>query len=264
MSNLSLLLLLQLRIKTKTELKKQMKKISITLLLCLLCLTGMAQGQKALDLKDITSGRFRPENIQGVIPMPDGEHYTQMNDDGTQIIKYSFKTGEKVEVIFDVKTARECDFKHFDSYQFSPDGKKLLIATKTTPIYRHSYTAVHYIYPLKRNDKGVTTNNIIERLSDGGPQQVPVFSPDGTMIAFVRDNNICFMAIVKARLPKTVNRTLLSTASRTGCMKKNSVLTVRWNSVPIIRKSLTSVLTNQQYRPILFRYLPDKHPTLML
>ena len=161
MSNLSLLLLLQLRIKTKTELKKQMKKISITLLLCLLCLTGMAQGQKALDLKDITSGRFRPENIQGVIPMPDGEHYTQMNDDGTQIIKYSFKTGEKVEVIFDVKTARECDFKHFDSYQFSPDGKKLLIATKTTPIYRHSYTAVHYIYPLKRNDKGVTTNNII-------------------------------------------------------------------------------------------------------
>ena len=38
----------------------------------------MAQGQKALDLKDITSGRFRPENIQGVIPTPDGEHYTQM------------------------------------------------------------------------------------------------------------------------------------------------------------------------------------------
>ena len=173
-----------------------MKKISITLLLCLLCLTGMAQGQKALDLKDITSGRFRPENIQGVIPMPDGEHYTQMNADGTQIIKYSFKTGEKVEVIFDVNTTRECDFKNFDSYQFSPDGQKLLIATKTTPIYRHSYTAVHYIYPLKRNDKGVTTNNIIERLSDGGPQQVPVFSPDGTMIAFVRDNNIFLVKLL--------------------------------------------------------------------
>ena len=51
--------------------------------------------------------------------------------------------------------------------QFSPDGQKLLIATKTTPIYRHSYTVEHYIYPLKRNDKCVTTNNIIERLSDG-------------------------------------------------------------------------------------------------
>ena len=173
-----------------------MRKVSLALLFCLLCLTGMAQGQKALDLKDITSGRFRPENIQGVIPTPDGEYYTQMNGEGTQIIKYSFKTGEKVEVVFDVNTARECDFKHFDSYQFSPDGQKLLIATKTTPIYRHSYTAVHYIYPLKRNDKGVTTNNIIERLSDGGPQQVPVFSPDGTMIAFVRDNNILLVKLL--------------------------------------------------------------------
>ena len=173
-----------------------MRKVSLALLLCLLCLAGMAQGQKALDLKDITSGRFRPENIQGVIPMPDGEHYTQMSADGTQIIKYSFRTGEKVEVIFDVNQARECDFKNFDSYQFSPDGDKLLIATRTTPIYRHSYTAVHYIYPLKRNDKGVTTNNIIERLSDGGPQQVPVFSPDGTMIAFVRDNNIFLVKLL--------------------------------------------------------------------
>lgn len=167
-----------------------MKKITISLFLCLLCLSGMAQGSKALDLKEITSGHFYPENIYGVIPMPDGEHYTQMNADGTQIIKYSFRTGEPVEVMFDVTKARDCDFKLFDSYQFSPDGETLLVATKTTPTYRHSYTAVHYLYPLKRNDKGVTTNNIIERLSDGGPQQVPVFSPDGTMIAFVRDNNI--------------------------------------------------------------------------
>ena len=85
------------QVKYKTIYK--MRKVSLALLLCLLCLAGMAQGQKALDLKDITSGRFRPENIQGVIPTPDGEHYTQMNADGTQIIKYSFRTGEKVEVI---------------------------------------------------------------------------------------------------------------------------------------------------------------------
>ena len=45
-----------------------MEKISITLLLCLLCLTGMAQGQKALDLKDITSGRFRPGKYSGSNP----------------------------------------------------------------------------------------------------------------------------------------------------------------------------------------------------
>ena len=119
-----------------------MKKITLTLLLFLACVAGMAQGSKKLDLKDITSGQYRPASIRNVVPMPDGEHYTQMNDEGTQITKYSFKTGEPVEVIFDVAKARECDFKHFDSYQFSPDGSKLLIATKTTPIYRRSYTAV--------------------------------------------------------------------------------------------------------------------------
>ena len=155
-----------------------MKQISIAILLCLCTLASFAQGGQALDLKDIVSGKFRAENIYGVIPIPgDGEHYSQMNPEGTQIIKYSFKTGKPVEVLFDAATARECTFKTFDSYSFSPDGTKLLIATETTPIYRHSYTAVHYIYSLKRNING-EINNIVEKLSDGGPQQVPVFSSD--------------------------------------------------------------------------------------
>lgn len=159
------------------------KKISIALVFCSIysiCL--FAQGSKPLNLKEITSGKFRTEGIRGVTPMADGEHYTQMNSEGTQIIKYAFKTGEAVETIFDVTTARECDLKKFDGYQFSPDEKNILIRTKTTPKYRHSYTAVHYIFNIKNNKLGT--------LSDGGPQEVPVFSPDATMIAFVRDNNI--------------------------------------------------------------------------
>ena len=166
-----------------------MKKTSFIVLMLMAVLTIQAQ-TNALTLQEVVGGAFRAENIQGFIPIPgDGEHYTQMNAEGTQIIKYSFKTGKQVEVLFDAATARECPFKNFDSYTFSPDGMKLLIATETTPIYRHSYTALHYLYSLRRNVEG-KINNVVERLSEGGPQQAPVFSPDGNLVAFVRDNNI--------------------------------------------------------------------------
>lgn len=169
-----------------------MKQKLLTLLLVCLCLPAWttAQTKKELTLDEVIRGAFSPENIYGVIPIPgDGEHYSQMNAQGTQIIKYSFRTGQQVEVLFDAATARECPFKRFDSYSFSPDGSTLLIATETHPIYRNSYTAVHFLYSLKRNAKGQIDNKV-ERLSDGGPQQVPVFSPDASMVAFVRDNNI--------------------------------------------------------------------------
>lgn len=173
-----------------------MKRINIIVFFCLFSLMSFAQDKQALDLKDITSNKFRPENIYGVIPIPgDGEHYSQMNAGGTQIIKYSFKTGKQVEVLFDATTARECPFKKFDSYSFSPDGTKILIATETKPIYRHSYTAVHYIYSLKRNLEG-KINNVVEQLSDKGPQQVPIFSPDGNLIAFVRNNNLFLVKLL--------------------------------------------------------------------
>lgn len=173
-----------------------MKRFVSTLFGLLLCAIVAAQGLKTLELSDVTGGKFAPRNIANILPIPgDAEHYTQMNATHTQVVKYSFKTGKEVEVLFDATTARECPFKRFDSYSFSPDGSKLLIATETNYIYRRSYQAVHYVYSLKRNIDG-KINNVVERLSDGGPQQAPVFSPDGTMVAFVRDNNIFLVKLL--------------------------------------------------------------------
>lgn len=168
-----------------------MKKFGILLLLCTCYMSFIgAQGTKSLDLKEVVNGKFYPKTVHNVMPMNEGEFYTQMNEDGTKIIKYSFRTGQQVEVLFDVSTARDCPFKNFDSYSFSPDGSTLLIATNKKRIYRRSFTADFYLYQLNKNADGVTTRNKIEKLSDGGPQQSPVFSPDGNMVAFVRDNNI--------------------------------------------------------------------------
>lgn len=127
-----------------------MKHIGITIMLCLCAVVAFAQGRN-LELNEVLRGDFSPRNVYGVTPIPgDGEHYSQMNREGTQVIKYSFKTGQQVEVLFDVATARDCPFKNFSSYEYSPDGQTLLIATEIESIYRRSYKAVYYLYSLSQ------------------------------------------------------------------------------------------------------------------
>ena len=158
-----------------------------TLLLLAIFVTGIPAQQK-VTLRDIAQGTYRAQGISGLKPMLDGEHYTQISSDHKRIVKYSFKTGEEVGTLFDVTTARDCDLKSFDDYILSPDEKLILIQTETKPIYRHSFTAVYYIYNVK--------NNKMEPLSNNGPQQVPLFSPDGNQIAFVRNNNIYLVKLL--------------------------------------------------------------------
>ena len=156
--------------------------------LCLMMTSiGMHAGEK-LSLKDIMSGSFRSEAMQAVRPLADGETYGQMSADGKRVESYSFRTGQQVAVLFDVATARGAKLDQVDDYIMSPDGRRMLIQTQTKPIYRHSFTAVYYIYDIR--------NNKLEPLSDGGPQQTPVFSPDGNQIAFVRDNNIFLVKLL--------------------------------------------------------------------
>ena len=147
----------------------------------LLAVSQTAAGEK-LSLRDITGGEFRQESMTEVWPMADGETYAQISDDGKRIETYSFRTGKRVGVLFDAATARGAQIGRVQGYIVSPDGRRLLIQTNTQPIYRRSFTATYYIFMIQ--------NNKLEPLSDGGPQQAPVFSPDGNQIAFVRDNNI--------------------------------------------------------------------------
>lgn len=157
-----------------------MKKLSLLFLFSWILITISAQNP--LTLEDVTSNKFRAESVNGVNPLDDGLHYAQISPDGKCIIKYSFKTGEEVDVLFDVKTARNQKLEKIDGYIISPSGNHLLIQTETKPIYRHSFTAQYYIYTVK--------NKTLVPLSENGPQQVPLFSPDGNQIAFVRDNNL--------------------------------------------------------------------------
>ncbi|MCR5680512.1 MAG: S9 family peptidase [Prevotella sp.] len=162
------------------------KTILICAFLFIAVSTSLAAQQ--LRLKDITDGTFRAEAMAAVEALVDGESYAQISDDGKRILKFSFRNGQQTGVLFDAATARGANVRRVDGYLMSPDGRRMLIQTQTERIYRHSFTSTYYIYTI--------ANNKLEPLSDGGPQQAPLWSPDGNVVAFVRDNNIFLVKLL--------------------------------------------------------------------
>lgn len=145
--------------------------------------------QEKITLEDINAGKYSPQRIYGVNPLTNGDSYSQLSADRRQIICRSFKTGEQTSVLFDVSEAKgDVKLEQIDGYVLSPDERTILLQTETNYIYRHSFTAQYYIYNV--------VNRQVSRLSDGGPQQAPQFSPDGTMVAFARDNDLWLVKLL--------------------------------------------------------------------
>ncbi len=151
-------------------------------LLTIVSLFACLEQINALSLQDITDNTFKPADIAELYPSTDGIHYYLATDGNTRIVKCEYRTGKEVETLFDVKTARECSLESFEGFALSPDEKHLLIYADSEPIYRHSFKATYYTFEIRRN--------LLKPLSDGGKQQIPLYSPNGRMVAFVRDNNI--------------------------------------------------------------------------
>lgn len=145
---------------------------------------GAQTGDKSVSLKEITDGMFRQKTSVGEMrSLPDGEHYTAMNDARNMIVKYSYRTGKAVDTLFNATTARECEFTKFDGYTISSTGYHILVWRETEPIYRRSYKAAVYDYDVRRN--------YVKPITDSKEKvMIPTFSPDGRMCAFVKDNNI--------------------------------------------------------------------------
>lgn len=152
-----------------------MKKI-LLLLLALVTLSASVSAQKKFSYDDIMKGTFRTKSVYGLRSMNDGKYYT-VNEDG-KIIKYSYKTGKNEGVIFDGKAMR----LKFSDYTFSSDEKKILLTTNDRQIYRHSFLADYWVFDI--------ATSILRPLSSNGSQEVATFSPDGSKVAFVRDNNL--------------------------------------------------------------------------
>lgn len=141
-------------------------------------------GEKTPTIDEIFTGKFSAKGAgYGMRSTIDGTHYTIISPDKGAILRYNFATGALVDTLFSVRSARDCEFKQLDDYQISADGKHILLHTEQEQIYRRSSKSHVYHYDVRRNR--------VEPLSaTAGKVMIPTLSPDGRMVAFVRDGDI--------------------------------------------------------------------------
>ncbi|MDP1622463.1 MAG: S9 family peptidase [Bacteroidales bacterium] len=145
----------------------------------------LAQGDnKVITLEDIYKNRkFASKGFQGVHPMNNGDHYCQLKKDSLNI--YEYATGKLAGTVVTSKQLipdGDTVAIPMSGFKFSDDETKIMFPTDEEAIYRRSSKASYYIYDLKSKK--------LVPLSKNGKQRLATFSPEGTKVAFVRDNNL--------------------------------------------------------------------------
>ena len=159
----------------------------LRILLCLLIAPIIGHAQKQIEVANIYDGTFRQESVYNVNWMNDGQYYSAREDNN--IVKYDVTTGTVVETILEGNTLDPQI--NFSSYSFSADEKKVLLMTDRESIYRRSYTAEFYVYDFDSKK--------LQKLSEGGRQSYATFSPDGSKVAFTRDNNLFYVDLTSMK-----------------------------------------------------------------
>lgn len=158
---------------------------SLLISVILFCFSSIyAQEKTQLTLEDIWASRkFSPEYVYGIRPLANGNTFAQIVDGN--LVVFDFKTGNELKTLVQASDLiPEGDTVALPLYDFelSSDETKIIFATETEPIYRHSTRSAYYIFDLKTKK--------LQQLSTNGKQQLAVFSPDCQKVAFMRDNNL--------------------------------------------------------------------------
>jgi len=158
-------------------------KNRILSLVCLVVVSFSTFGQQKLTLEEIWSGAFRAKGMDALSAMKNTNQYTVLNFDrknnSAKIDLYDYATLNKVSTLVDSKDSKMLE--GIDSYTFSSDEKKLLIANNSDQIFRHSFVANYFIYDIAAQK--------LTKLADYKVQE-PTFSPDGTKISYAFENNL--------------------------------------------------------------------------
>lgn len=156
------------------------------LVLSLAVVASITAFSQEITLDKIYSGYYRGKGISGIASLKNGENYAVIEPGG--IAKYSYKTSAKEGNIVDGA---------FESYIFNDDESKILLLKESDPVYRHSFLGKFDVKDLKTGK--------VTSLNSGNSVQEPTFSPDGTKVAFVADNNLFYQDLNSGKITQVTS-----------------------------------------------------------
>lgn len=174
-----------------------MRKIILLLVIVFVCniessKVSAQSGTKQFEFDDFFKNySFYSPGIRGFRSLKEGENYVSVESRGTKLVVRSYETGEVVRTLIDLSLLNNDKIKSFSDFSFSADESKILLLTDKQAIYRRSFTANYFLYDI--------TKQTLTPISENGKQQLATFSPDGSKVAFVRQNNLFYTDLLSGK-----------------------------------------------------------------
>ena len=176
-------------------------RIFVLPLLLIICVTAFAQQAASTDSAVITVDSlfsYRTKPLGPVRWQADGSGYLALEPSATKpnsvdIVRYATATGERTlfvtaDKLIPPNASAPLSIEEFD---LSDDGQKILIFTNTARVWRSNTRGDYWVLDLK-------SSSLRKLGGDAKPSTLMFakFSPDGTRVGYVRENNIYVESLV--------------------------------------------------------------------
>jgi len=157
----------------------------------------MLYGGTRAQLKDATlddiwmKNTFNLKSVDAYHAMKDGRSYVQFSghdNEHKELAIFDYATGNKIKTLISAENLKRIfgdTLAHdLNDLVWSGNETKVLVPTDIEKIYRHSRLCNFVVYDIN--------THTVQAVSTQGKQQEATFSPDATMVAFVRDNDLFY------------------------------------------------------------------------
>jgi len=188
----------------KNESQSQYMKLNKLFLAASIVLFGssICTAQQKLDLESVVNGRIiQTKGIGAMTWLKDGERYSRMERNeqtgGMDIVAYSAKDNKREVMIPASMFVNKATNKPVPvrSISWSSDNSKVLVYTNTQRVWRYDTRGDYWVLTLK--------SGTFSQLGKGLPESSLMFakfSPDGTRVAYVSNNNLYIEDIASGKI----------------------------------------------------------------